>query len=52
MDQDTTWYGGRPQKGDIVLDGDPGPPHKRGTIAPLFDPLLLSPNGRMDQHVT
>jgi len=27
MDQDATWYGGRPRPiRDIVLDGDPAPP--------------------------
>ena len=25
MDQDATWYGGRPRPGDFVLDGDPAP---------------------------
>ena len=25
MHQDATWYGGRPQPGDFVLDGDPAP---------------------------
>jgi len=26
MHQDATWYGGRPQPGDFVLDGDPARP--------------------------
>jgi len=26
MQQDATWYGGRPQPGDFVLDGDPSSP--------------------------
>ena len=30
MHQDITWYGGRPQPGDFVLDGDPAPSPKRG----------------------
>jgi len=30
MDQDATWYGGRPWPGHIVLDGDPSPPQKKG----------------------
>jgi len=30
MDQDDTWYGGRPQPRDFVLDGDPAPFPKRG----------------------
>jgi len=29
MDQDATWYGGRPWPGHIVLDGDPAPPPKK-----------------------
>jgi len=37
MDQDATWYEGRPGlgPGDIVLDGDPAPPEK-GRISPSF----------------
>jgi len=26
MDQDATWYRGRPRPSDVVLDGDPAPP--------------------------
>jgi len=26
MDQDATWYGGKPQTGDVVLDGFAQPP--------------------------
>jgi len=26
IDQDATWYGGRPQLGHLVLDCDPAPP--------------------------
>jgi len=40
MDQDTTWYGGRPRPGDIVLDGDAAPPPRKGSQPPLFGPLL------------
>jgi len=32
MDQDATWYGGRPRPGHIVLDENPAPPPKRGTV--------------------
>jgi len=35
MDQDATWYGGRPRPGHIVLDGDPAP-----------SPLETAPNFR------
>jgi len=27
--------------GDIVLDGDPAPPEKRGTAAPTFRPMSI-----------
>ena len=30
MDQDATWYGGRPQPEDFVLDGNPDPSPKMG----------------------
>jgi len=36
MHQDATWYRGRPQPGDFVLDGDPAP-------SPIFGPFLLWP---------
>jgi len=35
MDQDTTWYGGRPRLSDIVLAGDPAP-HRKGHNSPHF----------------
>jgi len=31
MHHDATWYGGRPQPGDFVLDGDPATPRTEGT---------------------
>ena len=30
MDQDATWYGGRPQPSQLVLDGDPAPRPLKG----------------------
>ena len=39
MDQDGTWYGGRPRPSDVVLDGDAAPP-KRCT-APSFRPMSI-----------
>jgi len=33
IDQDATWYEGRPRPGRIVLHGDPAPPPKRGTAS-------------------
>jgi len=43
--------------GHIVLDGDTAPPPtgglptERGTVAPLFGPRLLWPNGRPSQQL-
>ena len=39
---------------DIVLDGDPAPPHQKGGKAPstIFGSCLLWPNGWMDQDDT
>jgi len=34
---------------DIVLDGDPASPKKKGAQTPVFGSCLLWPNGRMDQ---
>jgi len=49
MDQDATWYGGRPRPGTL-LDGaqTPPPPQKKG-MPPIFGPYLLRPNGRPSQ---
>jgi len=33
MDQDATWYRGRPRPGHIVLNGDPAP-HRKGHSSP------------------
>jgi len=35
MDQDATWYGGKPGPGEVVLYGVAAPP-KRGTAPPQF----------------
>jgi len=32
MDQDATWYGGKPRPGDVVFDGVAAAPPKRGTV--------------------
>jgi len=39
MDQDAIWCGGRPQPTNIVLDGDPAPPLKKGHNSPNFRPI-------------
>jgi len=37
MYQNATWHGGIGLSlGDIVLDGDPAPPHLKGHIPPIF----------------
>ena len=33
MDEDATWYEGKPNPGDIVLDGDTAPAKGGGTAA-------------------
>ena len=40
--------------GDFVLDGDPVPFPQKGAepLSPIFGPLLLWPNGWMDQNAT
>jgi len=38
--------------GNIVLDGNPGPPSPKGAQPPIFGPYLLWPNGSMDQDAT
>ena len=52
MDQNATWYGGRPRVGlrDIVFDVDPATPRKMAhPPPPNFCPCLLWPNGWMDE---
>jgi len=54
MNQDATWYGGRPRFARHLLDGDPAPPFLKGGGAgsPIFGQCPLWPNGRMDSDVT
>jgi len=47
MDQDATWYGGRPRP-HCARWAPSSPPQKGGT-APIFGPSLLWSNGWMDQ---
>jgi len=58
MDQDATWYGGRPRPTqhcvlglrNVVFDVDPATPREKGTpTLPNFGPCLLWPNGWMDE---
>ena len=53
MDQDATWYVGRPRpKRHCVGWGSSSPFPKKGTEPPILGPLLLWPNGWMDQDAT
>jgi len=50
MDQDATWYGGRPQPRPHSVRWRPAPPPPKGAQQPpLFDQCLLWPNGRPSQ---
>jgi len=51
MDQDATWYGGRPRPRPHCARWGLSSPTKRGTAAPTFGPRLLSPNGRSSQQL-
>ena len=53
IDQDATWYEGRPRPKPHCVTLEPTPhPKKRGAQPPIFGPYLLRPNGCMDQDVT
>jgi len=42
MDQDATWYGGRPHLRNIVFNVDPATPRKKGTLTPTqFWPMSV-----------
>jgi len=47
VDQDTTWYGGRPRPRRHGVRWGPSSP-KGGTAAAIFGPGLLWPNSWMD----
>ena len=53
MDQDATWYGGRPWPRRLCVRWGPSPSPKGGRSPPIFfDPCLLWPSGWMDQDGT
>jgi len=53
MDQDATWYGGRPRPRRLCVRWGPhSPSPKRGRAPQIFRPCLLWPNGWMDQDGT
>jgi len=51
MDQDATWYGGRPQPRRLCVTRDRSSPLK-GAHPPIFGSCLLSRNGWMDEDAT
>jgi len=52
MDQDVTWYGGRPRPKRLCVRWEPRSSlPKRGSL-PIFCPCLLRPNGWMDEAGT
>ena len=54
MDEDVTWYGGRPWPKWHCIRWGPSSTHPRGTAAlpNFFGPCLLWPNGCMDQDAS
>jgi len=54
MDQDGTWYGGRPRSRRLCVRWGPSYPQNRGHTHhhPFFGPCLLWPNGLMDEDAT
>ena len=54
MDQDATWYGGRPRPSRHCVRWRPSSslPKKGGAPSPIFGQCLLWPNGWMDQDGT
>jgi len=52
MDQDATWYGGRPRPRPHCVRWGPSFPIKNGHSPPLFCPCLFWSNGWMDQDAT
>jgi len=53
MDQDASWYGGKPRpRPHCARSGPNSPSSKRGHSPQLCGPYLLCPNGWMDQDAT
>jgi len=53
MDQDATWYGGKPWPRPYCAGwGSSSLSTQKGAQPPIFGPYLLWPNGWMDQGVT
>ena len=51
MDQDTTWYGGRPRPRRHCVTRGTSSPTETDTIAPTLGTCLLWPNGRPSQQL-
>jgi len=51
LDQDATWYGGRPRPRPHCASWKPSSPPQKGAQPPIFGPCLLWKNGWMDQDV-
>ena len=49
MDQDATWYEGRPRPRPHCVTWGPSSPSQKGHSPPIFGPCLLWPNGRPSQ---
>ena len=49
MDQDATWYGGRPRPAQYCVTCGPSSNPPRGRAPPVFGPCVLWTNGWMDQ---
>ena len=52
MDQDATWYGGRPRLRRHCFKCGTQLSRKKGAQPPVFGPCLLWPNGWMNQDAT
>jgi len=52
MDQDATWYGGRPRPRRHCVRWGPRFPKKGTQQPPIFGPCLWWANGQMDQEAT
>jgi len=52
MDQDATWYGGRPRPRRLCVRCARSSPAKNGAQPPNFGPCLLWPTGWMDEDDT
>ena len=53
MDQDATWYGGRPRPRRHCVRWGPSSPSQKGAEPPpIFGPFLLWPNGWMHHDAT